>query len=56
MCVSKYIQKYTCDCKKKMEFEQCEERQRTNVKCHLVRKKNSNNYCSRHRSMLASGF
>lgn len=34
-----------------MEFEQCDERRGTNVKCHPIRKvfgKNSNNYCSRH--------
>lgn len=50
MCESKYIQ-YTCGCKKEMEFEQCDERRGTNVKCHPIRKvfgKNSNNYCSRH--------
>ncbi|KAL2173547.1 uncharacterized protein P884DRAFT_264901 [Thermothelomyces heterothallicus CBS 202.75] len=50
MCTSKFI-KYTCGCKKEMEFVQCAERQGTNVKCDPVRKewaRDSANYCSRH--------
>lgn len=50
MCTSKFI-KYTCGCKKEMEFIQCAERQGTNVKFRPVTKqwgKNSTNYRSRH--------
>ena len=50
MCTSRYI-KYTCGCKKEMEFVQCEERQGTNVKCDPAQKrqgKESTNYCPRH--------
>jgi hypothetical protein len=50
MCTSKYI-KYTCGCKKEMEFIQCPARQGTNVKCHPVTRewgKDSTNYCSKH--------
>lgn len=50
MCESKYI-KYTCGCKKEMEFIQCTMRQGGNVKCDPVTKawgKDSANYCSEH--------
>ena len=50
MCKSKFI-KYTCGCKKEMEFVQCEERRGTNVRCNPVRKewgKDSANYCRVH--------
>jgi hypothetical protein len=52
MCISKFI-KYTCGCKKEMEFIQCQERQLEglNVRCHPITKewgKDSANYCSKH--------
>jgi len=50
MCTSKYF-KYTCGCKKEMEFIQCQERVGTNAKCHPIIKvwgKDSTYYCSRH--------
>lgn len=50
MCESQYL-KYTCGCKREMEFVQCAARQGTNVKCHPIIKrwvKDSTNYCSRH--------
>ncbi|KAH7227615.1 hypothetical protein BKA60DRAFT_123967 [Fusarium oxysporum] len=50
MCTSKFI-KYTCGCKKEMEFIQCQVRQGTNTRCHPIIKewaKDSSNYCSRH--------
>jgi hypothetical protein len=50
MCTIKYI-KYTCGCKKEMEFVQCPDRQGTNVKCSRSSwelGKTSTNYCSKH--------
>ncbi|KAH7054337.1 hypothetical protein B0J12DRAFT_450414 [Macrophomina phaseolina] len=37
MCTSKFV-KYTCGCKKEMEFIQCEARRGSNVKCDPVEK------------------
>ncbi|KAI1735777.1 hypothetical protein F4680DRAFT_297656 [Xylaria scruposa] len=50
MCTSKFI-KYTCNCKKEMEFIQCDERRGTNTKCSPPNKeweKDADNYCPRH--------
>ncbi|KAI1501448.1 hypothetical protein F5X99DRAFT_382525 [Biscogniauxia marginata] len=50
MCTSKFI-KYTCGCKKEMEFIQCPERQGTIVRCNPITEawdKDSTNYCSKH--------
>lgn len=50
MCVFKFI-KYTCGCKKEMEFIQCRDRQGTNVRCNRVVRecgKDSTNSCLTH--------
>lgn len=50
MCTS-WVITYTCGCQRDLEFEQCAERQGTNVKCSPIikdRRKTSANHCSQH--------